>query len=123
MNRSRHNLWRSLGCALRGIYEVFRLERNIKIQVAIAILAVIAGVLLELTSGEWCILVITIAAVLTAELFNSAIERAIDLATQEHHELARHAKDAAAGAVLLLSVAAVIVGLIVYGQAAMRMLP
>ena len=61
------------------------------------------------------VLVLTMAFVVAAELFNTAIESAVDLVTTEYHPLAKAAKDAAAGGVLVAAFSSVIVGLIIFG--------
>jgi diacylglycerol kinase len=68
-----------------------------------------------LSPTEWAIIALTIALVLAAEAFNTVAETAVDLAAAEYHPLAKIAKDVAAGAVLLMAIAAVVVGLLVLG--------
>ena len=76
--------------------------------------AVAAGFALGISRVDWLAIVLCIIVVSVAEVVNTAIESAVDLASPEWHELARAAKDAAAGAVLLASAGSVIVGLIVF---------
>lgn len=66
-----------------------------------------------LSLAEWSLLVLLIAAVISAELFNTAIEAVIDLISPEQHPLAKAAKDAAAGAVLVLAIAALVIGVFI----------
>ena len=66
---------------------------------------------------EWALLVVTIGMVWVAEFLNSAVEAAVDVASPQHHPMAKVAKDVAAGAVLTASVIALIVGLVVLGPA------
>ena len=82
---------------------------------AIGLIVVLLAAILRLSAPEWAILVLTIGAVLAAETFNTVIETVVDLVSPEHHELAKAAKDTAAGAVLLLAMAAVVVGLLILG--------
>jgi diacylglycerol kinase len=70
---------------------------------------------LRLPLSDWAILVLTIGLVLAAECFNSAVEALVDLAHPGYHALAKLAKDASAGAVLLLSIMSVIIGLLIFG--------
>jgi diacylglycerol kinase (ATP) len=72
------------------------------------------GFLLQIERDEWLALVLTIALVLAAEGFNTAVEAAVDLASPFYHPLAKIAKDVAAGTVLLTAIASVIVGLILF---------
>jgi diacylglycerol kinase len=78
-------------------------------------IVVIAGAVLRLDAGEWLWLFSAIAAVWATELLNTGIERAVDLASPDDHELAKIAKDAAAGAVLVASLYAAAVGVVVLG--------
>lgn len=106
---------RSLGHAVTGLVEAVRLQRNAKIQLAIGGLAAIAGAVTGLDATRWAILVLTMGLVLAAEIMNTAVEAAVDLTTSEIHPLARQAKDAAAGAVLCAAMAAILVGLCLFG--------
>ena len=71
--------------------------------------------LLRLQAGEWALLIGACVLVLSAELLNTAIEKAVDLSMPEQHPLARIAKDAAAGAVLVAAIGAALIGLLVLG--------
>lgn len=101
-------------CAARGVGYAFTSQRNLKIQLALGAVAVAAGLVAGLTQSEWLAIVLCIMVVATAEIINTAIESVVDLATTEWHPLARAAKDAAAGAVLVASVGSVIVAFIVF---------
>lgn len=97
-----------LGVAVGG-------ERNLKIQCVAATLAISLAAYLGFDSISWCLLFLAIGIVVVAELLNTAIERVVDLATGgEYHALARDAKDVAAGAVVIASVAATAMGLTLY---------
>lgn len=107
-------LIRSFGYAFAGVRHLLWSQRNAKIHSALALIAAALGLLLQLERGEWLALVLTIALVLVAEGFNTAIEAAVDLAAPSYHPLAKVAKDVAAGTVLLAAIAAVVVGLILF---------
>ncbi len=111
----------SFGYALHGIAHSAATERNLKIHIVAAVLALVACAVLRCTSSEWAIVIVMVALVISAELFNTAIEAVVDLASYQLHPLAKKAKDCAAGAVLVLAMAAVVVGLIVYIGAWMRL--
>lgn len=113
---------KSFGYALAGIYEAVSSERNIKVQLLVGLLAIIAGVVLKIDALSWVIVVLCIGLVLFAELVNTSIESVVDLATQEFHPLAKRAKDIAAASVFVLSVAVGIVGFIVYLRAFMLLM-
>lgn len=80
-----------------------------------ALFAVFVGWQLGLSAAEYAVLALTIGMVLVAELMNTAIEAVVDLAAPEFHPLAKRAKDVAAGAVLVSSIIAVIIGLFLFG--------
>jgi diacylglycerol kinase len=101
--------------AFAGLWHSLRTQRNARIHVAIAILVIMAGILLDLKASEWAIIGLTIGFVLVAEVLNTVVESIVDLLTEEYHPLAKHAKDMAAGAVLLAALTAVAVGLLVLG--------
>lgn len=101
-------------CAARGIGYAFISQRNLKIQLAMAIIAVAAGFILGISRAEWLAIVLAIMVVAVAEVLNTAVESVVDLASPGWHELARVAKDAGAGAVLIASAGSAAVGLIVF---------
>lgn len=106
---------RALGFAWEGVRYVAASTPNFRIHLAIAggVMLLAAG--MELPPTEWAILLLTIGAVLAAEAFNSALEALCDLVSPEYHPLVKRCKDASAGAVLLLAIAAVGVGLVLFG--------
>ena len=110
---SKTTLAESFGFAFSGIGQAFA-QRNMRIHLVFAILAIAACIVLECTVVEWAIVLVLIGLVIAAELFNTAIEAVVDLASPDIHPLAKRAKDIAAGAVLVLAITAVIVGLIIY---------
>jgi diacylglycerol kinase (ATP) len=107
-------LVRAFRFAFAGLGYLLRTQRNAQIHCLIGLCAVALGTFLQLARWEWLALVLTIALVLAAEGFNTAIEAAVDVATETYHPRARVAKDVAAGAVLICAIAAVIVGCIIF---------
>ena len=103
--------------ALEGFITAVATERNIKVQLLVGALAIIAGIVLSIDALSWALITLCIGLVLFAELVNTAIEAIVDLATQEIHPLAKRAKDIAAASVFMLAIMAAIVGLIVFGHA------
>ncbi len=101
--------------AFAGWKRLFRTQPNARIHLAITCAVVIMGLWLGLDMAEWAILWLAIGLVFTAELFNSALEAAVDLASLKVHPLAKAAKDMGAGAVLVSACVAVIVGLLILG--------
>ena len=98
--------------AFRGIYSGFK-ERNMIFHGLVAALVVSIGFLIQLTKTEWYIVLIFMALVLSAELFNTAIEELADIARYENNlkfNATKRIRDLSAGAVLVISMAATIVG-------------
>ena len=106
---------RSFRYAFQGWGYVLRTQRNAWIHSAIATVVFLVGLWLELSLQEWAIIVLTAAFVFSAEFINTAIEAVVDLATVEHHPLAKIGKDVGAAAVLVAALAAVLVGLLILG--------
>ncbi len=86
-----------------------------KIHLLAAFFAVAIGIILGLSRLEWVLIIIAIFMVLSAETINTAIEKTIDLITEEHHPNAGLVKDLAAGGVLLTAINAVIIAVFIYG--------
>jgi len=108
------NFFTALNYAFTGIRRTAARERNFRIQIIIAIVAVGACIIFQVDSWHFLAVVLSIFFVLAMELVNTAIEAVIDLVCKNQiHPLAKIAKDAAAGAVLMASFQAVIVGAIV----------
>ena len=105
---------KALKNALRGVKLLITKERNIKIQLVAAILVTILGILFKISITEWCILVITMFLVLITEGLNTAVEKTVDMITEEYSECAKNVKDIAAGAVLLSAISSVIIGIIIF---------
>lgn len=93
---------------------MFRSEPHARLHLIAAILVVAAGCYWNISATEWCLCVLCIGAVFTAEAFNTAIEALADRVSPEKHPLIAKAKDVAAGAVLLTAIASAIVGLIIF---------
>ncbi len=108
-------LLRSFGHAFAGIGYSLKTQANLRIHVAITLAVIVAGLWLQISPIEWAILVVTIMLVLSAELFNTAIEAVVDRVGTEPHSLSKIAKDTAAGAVLIGAIGSVIVGLLIFG--------
>lgn len=114
-NRTKRALFSSFKDAFSGVKFTFKNERNFRIHTVVTVLVVTAGFVLKISLLEWIIIVLCIGLVLAMELVNTAIEQTVDLIVGESfHELARNAKDAAAGAVVLSAGISVIIGLIIF---------
>jgi len=106
---------RSLKFAVRGIATMLKTQHNAWLHATATALVISTGVLLKLSFGEWCWIVLAITAVWTAEALNTAFEFLTDVASPDFHPLAEKAKDVAAGAVLLAALGAVAIGGLVFG--------
>lgn len=107
-------LYKSFGYAFAGIFAVVTKERNMKIHCAAVVCVVIAGLVFHITSIEWCICLTLFGLVMALEMVNTAMEAVVDLVTEERRPLAKLAKDAAAGAVLIAAIMAAIAGMIIF---------
>lgn len=118
-----HSRARSFRYALNGLRRTATDEHNMRIHIAAAIAAIAAGIALDISSMEWCLVVICIAAVIAAESVNSAIEALSDKISPERDPLIEKAKDAAAGAVLITATGAALCGAIIFIPAIIALLP
>ncbi|SDL95718.1 undecaprenol kinase/diacylglycerol kinase (ATP) [Catalinimonas alkaloidigena] len=106
---------RSFRFAAGGIHWLFRYENNARVHLLAALVVIGVGFWLRISRTDWLWLLLAIALVWTAEMFNTALEKVVDLVSPEYHPLAGQAKDLAAGAVLLTALFAVVVGVLVLG--------
>jgi diacylglycerol kinase (ATP) len=114
--RSRPTRLQAFGHALRGVARLLRTQPHARFHALATVVVVALGVVLNLSTWRWAAVVGAIALVVVAEALNTAVEFAVDLASPDWHELARDAKDVAAGAVLLASIAAVVLGVLAFAQ-------
>ena len=107
---------KSFDYALRGVMLMLKSQHNAWLHAVATLTVVLVGrMFCHLSSAEWCSLVLAIMAVWTAEALNTAFEFLADAASPEFHPLVKHAKDVAAGAVLISAVGAVVIGVMVLG--------
>ena len=100
--------------AITGIITSFKTERNMKIHILITILVITMGFIFKISKLEWIVSIIAITLVISAELFNTAIETVVDMINKEKNEKAKIAKDVSAGAVLVTAIGSISIGLIVF---------
>ncbi|WP_420708826.1 diacylglycerol kinase family protein [Bacillus sp. REN16] len=108
------SLIKSFSYAIQGLREAFFSERNLQIHFLFSIIVVICGFLFQITKVEWMVILVLIGGMFSIEMINTAVEKVVDLVTNEFHPLAKKAKDIAAGAVLIYAIIAVIIGLIIF---------
>jgi diacylglycerol kinase (ATP) len=100
--------------AVEGIVHTFRTQKHMRFHFFTVVLVLLIGLLLRLSRVEMAILFIVVSGVLVTEMLNTAIESVVDMITQAYHPLAKLAKDIAAGAVLIASTTAAVVGGILF---------
>ncbi|MFB0527196.1 MAG: diacylglycerol kinase [bacterium] len=110
----RDSLFMSFNRAVKGIFYVFKTQRNMRIHLLIALVIVAISIFLNLDIKEVIILSFTIFLVLITEMFNTAVELAVNLVTDKFHPLAKTVKDITAGAVLFASINAILVGYLIF---------
>ncbi len=108
------NVLDSFNYAFEGIIHVLRTQRNMRIHFAVAFVVLVLALIVNVTKLELIALLISVTFVLIAEMVNTAIEAAIDIATTSFDPMAKLAKDIAAGAVLIAAANAVMVGYLVF---------
>jgi diacylglycerol kinase len=101
------------GYAFKGIVLATKTQLNFRVHLIAMLLTIITGALLKISSGEWLWIILCFALVLTAELFNTAIEIITDMISPNFNEKAGAIKDVAAGAVLITAIFALITGCII----------
>lgn len=111
----RPGLWQSFGHAWDGIQYTLRTQRNARIHLLAGLFVAALAIWLGLDVVRCSILALTIGAVVVGEMANTALEALVDLVSPEYHERAKVAKDVAAGAVLVLGLMSVIVGIFLLG--------
>ena len=111
--RSRNLLW-SFNYAIEGIVYALRTQRNMRLHVLAAAVVLIASLFFRISRLELIAVVFAIGAVIVAELVNTAVEATVDVAVERFEPLAKTAKDVAAGAVLIASIVAAVVGYVVF---------
>lgn len=106
----------SLKHAVRGYADALKRERNLRSHTVISNLICFFAYHYKLSKTQWAILILTISAVICCELLNSAIEKAVDTATSKIRADAMHSKDFAAAATLVCAIAAILVGICLFGN-------
>lgn len=107
-------LFKSYSYAFKGLFKTFREEQNLKIQTFTSLAVLILGIYFSLSRIEWAVLTLAVCLVLTAEITNSAVERITDVLKPRINAYVKEIKDIMAAAVLLSSIAAVIIGVVIF---------
>jgi len=101
--------------AFRGWWYVIHTQRNAWLHAVVTTLVVLVGFWLRLPMRDWAVLLLTITMVWTAEFINTALEAVVDLASPQHHPLAKVGKDVGAAAVLITALTSILIGLLILG--------
>lgn len=109
-----HSTAKSFSYAISGIGAALKSEPNIRVHLLLAVLAIILGFALKISSGEWIILFFTIAFVLVLELINTTLEAIVDIVSPKRHPKAKIAKDVAAAAVFVSAILSLIVAAFIF---------
>ncbi|MBC7902476.1 MAG: diacylglycerol kinase family protein [Gemmatimonadaceae bacterium] len=105
---------RSFGFAGKGVLDFFMEQHNAVIHAFATVIAVLMGFMVGLSAGEWTAITIVIALVWMAEIFNTALEKLCDFVSPGRNEDIRIIKDLSAAAVMIVSIAALITGFIIF---------
>ena len=105
---------RSFRFAIRGICRLVSSQHNAWIHAAATLLVVVAGAVLQVSTNDWCWIIVATTMVWTAEALNTSLEVLSDAACPDIHPLVRDAKDVSAGAVLISAMGATMIGTIVF---------
>jgi undecaprenol kinase len=112
--RETERLLKSFSHAASGIFYVLIHERNMQYHCVIALLTILLGWMLNISSFEWIIILILIGGMFSLEMMNTAVEKTVDLVTEDFHPLAKLAKDIAAGAVFIFAIICVMIGFLIF---------
>lgn len=105
---------RSFSYAFAGIATALRAERNMRFHFFSSIVVLLFAYYFSITKTEWLFILVLIGGMFALEMVNTAIERVVDLVTDEYHFLAKQAKDLAAGAVLVFAILSVVIGIVIF---------
>ena len=108
------SLGKAFKCAWEGIVYSFANGRNFKLELGFAAAAIILGFAFSINLTDWAVIAVCIGVVLGGECVNTSIEAVVDLVSPDYHELAKAAKDCAAGGVLLCSFASLFVAAFIF---------
>ncbi|WP_270941339.1 diacylglycerol kinase [Romboutsia lituseburensis] len=112
--KTRQGIIQAFNAAIEGILYTFKSERNMKIHYCVAVIVLVASLFFDIGRIEMIMLIFAISLVVISEMFNTAIEKTIDMVTDTYHPLAKIAKDVAAGGVLIATLNSVVVGYLIF---------
>ena len=108
---------KSLSYAIQGLSVAYKTQKNYRFHLLAGFLAIIGGILLNFKCIEYCILILAISFVITAESFNSVIEFSLDaLYKNKFSKMVKMAKDLSAGVVLIAAMTSILIGILLFGR-------
>ena len=108
---------KSLSYAIQGLSVAYKTQKNYRFHLLAGFFAIIGGILLNFKCIEYCILILAISFVITAELFNSVIEFSLDaLYKNKFSKMVKMAKDLSAGVVLIAAMTSILIGILLFGR-------
>jgi undecaprenol kinase len=113
-NKRKYKYSETFKFALEGIRVSILNEKNIRFHLFFSVIVIVFAIIFNLTQIEWMFILFAIVGMIVVEMINTAIERVVDLVTDQYHPLAGQAKDIAAGAVLIYAILSVIIGMIIF---------
>ncbi len=122
-NQPSHTWISKFRYAFRGLSVGVSRQNSFLVHIPVAVAVVIAATCFRVTQAEWCILMLCIAVVCSAEMFNSALENLAKAVTRERREELRDSLDTAAAAVLVAALGSVVVGAIIFAPRLLPLLP
>ena len=102
--------------AAEGIVYAVKTQINFRFHLTAAVWVMLLSLFYDFSSVQYAVLFLTIGAVISAEMVNTAVEKAVDLYTKDENKTAKAAKDTAAGAVLIAALIAVCIGVCLFGD-------
>ncbi|MDA3926504.1 MAG: diacylglycerol kinase family protein [Kiritimatiellae bacterium] len=116
------NRIKSFRYAFVGLWTLLKTQHSAWCHVGLTAAVIVVGLYLDLSQPEWCWLVLAIAAVWTAEAFNTSIEFLSDVVSPDYHPLIKNAKDVAAAGVLITVIGSIAIGILTFGPHVLRLL-
>ncbi len=121
-NKPSNKFLKSFVYAFNGIKHAVLTQQNFRVHLLIALLVLIAGFILAISTTEWLVIIIVMGVVFSAELFNTALEGIVDFISPDYDKKAGLIKDYAAAAVLITAIAAAIIGIIIFAPKIIELL-
>lgn len=119
----RRRTWgEKFAAAFRGLWSGIVGQSSFAVHFAMAFIVMVVAAVLRVSGTQWCLLILSIAVVMTAELFNSALEWVAPAVTEEYNRYIETALNVASAAVLVASIGAAVIGLIIFGERAVSLL-